>query len=59
MHNKGDKDLLKNAWTTKFNQDVYLRPYTITPVRNNGTVRVRKGKVTDTFNIYSIAPYKE
>ena len=59
MYNKGDKVLLKNEWTTKFNQDAYLGPNTITAIRNNGTVRTCKSKVTDTFNICNIAPYKE
>ena len=27
-----DKVLLKNAWKTKFNQDTYIRPYTVTNV---------------------------
>ena len=58
-YNKGGKVLLKNAWKTKFNQDAYLGPYTITAVRNNGTVRARKGKIRDTFNIRSITLYKE
>ena len=58
-YNKGDKILLKNAWNTKFNQDAYLGPYTITAVRNNGTVGACKGKVTDTFNVRNITPYKE
>ena len=44
MYNKRDKVLPENAWKTKFNQDAYLEPYTITAVRNNGTVRARKGK---------------
>ena len=44
MYKKGDKILLKHAWKTKFNQDAYLGPYTITAVRKNGTVRVHKGK---------------
>ena len=55
----GDKVLLKNAWKTKFNQDAYIGPYVITAVRNNGTVRARKGRVTDTFNIRNLTPYKE
>ena len=55
----GDKVLLKNAWKTKFNQDAYIGPYTITAVRNNGTVRARKGNVTDTFNLRNITPFKE
>ena len=55
----GDKVLLKNGWKTKFNQDAYIGPYTITAVRNNGTVRARKGNVTDIFNLHNITPFKE
>ena len=58
-YKQGDKVLLKNAWKTKFNQDAYIGPYVITAVRNNGTVRARKGRVTDTFNIRNLTPYKE
>ena len=43
-YNKGGKILLKNVWKTKFNQDTYLGPYTITAVRNNGTVKAQKIK---------------
>ena len=56
---KGDKILLKNAWKTKFNQDAYLGPYTITTVRDYATVRACKGKVTHTFNICNITLYME
>ena len=58
-YNKGDKVLLLNAWKTKFNQDAYLGPYTITAVRNNDTVRARKSKEIDTVNICNITSYKE
>ena len=59
MYNKGDKILIKNTWKTKFNQDAYLGLYTITAVRNYGTTRAHKGKITDTFNICNITPYKK
>ena len=59
MYNKGDKVLLKTAWKTKFNQDAHLGPNTITAIRNNGTVRARKGIITDTLNICNITQYKE
>ena len=47
-YNKGDKVLLKNTLNTKFNQDAFLDPFIITSVRNNGSVRASKSKVTDT-----------
>ena len=55
----GDKVLLKNAWPTKFNQDAFLGPYKVTAVRDNGTVRARKGRITDTFNIRNLVPFRE
>ena len=58
-YKQGDKVLLKNAWKTKSNQDAYLDPYVIAAVRNNGTVRARKGRITDTFNIQNLTTYKE
>ena len=54
---KRAKVLLKNAWNTKLKQDIYLGPYTILPVRNNGTVRDHKDEVSDIFNICIITPY--
>ena len=54
-----DKVLLKNAWKTKFNQDAYIGPYTVTEVRNNGIARSCKGNVIDTCNLRNITPFKE
>ena len=59
VYNTGDRVLLKNAWNTKFNQDAYVCPYTVTEVWNNGTVYVRRGNVTDTYNSCNITPFKE
>ena len=59
MYCTGDKVLLINAWKTKFNQDAYIGPYTVSDVWNNETVRARKGNVTDTYNLRNITPFKE
>ena len=59
VYKPGDLVLLKNAWNTKYNNQAYIGPYTITTVNtNNGTVNARKGKVTDTYNIRNITPYR-
>ena len=58
-YKEGDKVLLKNAWKTKFNQDAYSDPYKITTVQDNGTIRAKKGRVTDTYNLCNIIPFKE
>ena len=59
MYYTGDKVLFKNAWKTKFNQDEYIGPYMVAEVRTNGTVRTRKGNVTDTYNLRNITSFKE
>ena len=54
----GDQVLLKNAQSTKFGTDTYGGPYTITSINtDNGTVKMSKGNVTDTFNLRNIVPY--
>ena len=40
MYYTRDKDLLKNTRKTKLNQCVYVSPYTVTEVRNNGKKHV-------------------
>ena len=58
-YKEGDKVLLKNAWKTKFNQDAYIGPYTITTVQDNRTIRAKKRRVTDTYNLRNINPFRE
>ena len=55
----GDKVLIKNKQSTKYGNTAYSGPYTVMSVNNNGTLRVRKGIVSDTFNIRNVHPYKE
>ena len=59
MYRTGDKVLLKNAWKTKFNQEVCIGPYTVTGVRNNGIVYAHKGNVIDTYTLRNITPFQE
>ena len=59
VYHTADKVLLKNAWKTKFNQDICRAPYTVTEVQNNGTIHARKGNVTDTYSLHNITPFKE
>jgi hypothetical protein len=42
----------------KFGQAIWDGPYEIVKVNDNGTVRLRKGIVTETINIRKIKPYK-
>ena len=55
----GDKVLIKNEQSTKYGNTAYSGPYTVMSVNNNGTLQVRKGIVSDTFNIRNVHPYKE
>ena len=50
--------LVKNQQSTKFGQDAYYGPWTIKEVRNNRTVKITKGVVTDIHNIRNITPYQ-
>ena len=54
----GDSVLIKKDQPSKYGSDAYAGPYEIVKVNNNGTVRVREGAVTDTYNIRMISPYK-
>ena len=54
----GDEVLIKQDQNTKFGTDPYKGPYTITDVRNNGTVRLRIWITEDTYNIRMITPYR-
>ena len=48
----GHKALLKNAPTAEFGTDAYGGLCAITSVNtDNGTMQMKKGKVTDSFNI--------
>ena len=53
-----DSVLVRNEQSTKFGQDAYNGPWTILEVRNNGTVKIQKGSITDIYNIRNITPYK-
>lgn len=54
-----DRILIKNYSKTKYGQAAYVGPYTVTRVNNNGTLRYKKGVVTDVVNIRNAVPYKE
>ena len=59
VYHTRDKVLLKYSWKTKFNQDAYIGPYTVTEVLNNRTLRARRGNVTDTYNLRNITSFKD
>jgi transposase InsO family protein len=55
----GDKVLYRVEWVSKYNENPYDGPYKIVQVNTNGTVRLKKGAVTDTVNIRLLKPYRE
>ena len=55
----GDKVLYRVEWVSKYNENPYEGPYKIVQVNTNGTVRLKKGAVTDTVNIRLLKPYRE
>ena len=54
----GEKVLYRADPFSKFGGDAYEGPYEIVQVNGNGTVRMKKGSVTDTVNIRNIHPYR-
>lgn len=54
-----DMVLYKNVMNSKFSEDPWKGPYQIQQVNDNGTVRLKMGKVTDRVNVRNIKPYKE
>jgi hypothetical protein len=52
----GDKVLIKRGTENKY-ETPYKRPFTITQVNENGTVRMMIKNVDDTINIRRVTPY--
>ena len=53
----GNLVLIKNEQSTKYGKDTYNGPWTIQEVRDNGTVKISKGPVSDIYNIRNITHY--
>ena len=53
-----DLVLVKQDQQRKYGSDPYLGPYEVTEVRDNGTLRIRMGRITDTWNIRNVHPYR-
>ena len=58
-YKQDDLILIKNYKKHKYGQAEYVGPYSVTRVNNNGTLRYRKGVVTDVVNIRNSVPYRE
>jgi len=56
-YNVNDKVLLKMQANLKYGIDAYTGPFKIVQVNDNGTVKIKKGCVTDTYNLRNINPY--
>lgn len=54
-----DQVWVKNLMESKFSEDPWKGPFLICQVNDNGTVRLKLGKVTDTVNIRNIKPFKD
>ena len=55
----GDKVLVRNEQSRKYGVNPYSGPYEITKLNDNGSIRVRKGAVQQTYNIRNLHPYYE
>ena len=54
----GDMVMLKGDQRLKYGSEAYEGPYPIVKVYDNGTVRIRKGAITDTYNLRNIHPFQ-
>ena len=52
-----DQVLVKNQQSTKFGQDAYNGPLTVSKVQDDRTFKITKGVVTGIYNILNITPY--
>jgi len=55
----GDKVLLQIQTKSKFAENPYRGPFTITQVNDNGTVQLHMGAIYETINIRLLKPYHE
>ena len=49
--------LVKNQKITKFGQNAYRSPWTVTEVRKNRIVKINKGVISNIYNLCNITPY--
>ena len=59
MYRTGHKVLLKKEWETKFKQDAYTGPHTVTEIRIFWIVRAYRDNIIDTYNLRNIIPVTE
>ena len=57
IYHVNDRILLERIKTTKHGEDEYDRPYPITEVHNNGTIRIQEERYSDLVNIREVIPY--
>ena len=55
-HKKGDLVMVKLAQSAKHGTDAFKGPFELLKVCDNGSVKVRQGKVTDSFNLRDLSP---
>ncbi len=54
-----DKVLVRRHDLSKYSQNPYDGPYSVTEVHDNGTIRIRKGVTLQLLNIHHVKPYRE
>ena len=55
----GEKILITRGLKNKYGDNPYEGPYRVLSINENGTLRFRKGAVTDTIIIRNVHPYKD
>ena len=55
----GQKVMVRNEQSRKYGTNPYSGPYEIVYINDNGSIRIRKGAVQQTYNIRNLHPYEE
>ena len=51
--------MVRNEQSRKYGTNPYSGPYEIVYINDNGSIRIRKGAVQQTYNIRNLHPYEE
>ena len=54
----GQRVMVKNDQSRKYGKNPFSGPYLVSRVNDNGTIRIRKGAVQQTYNVRNVHPYK-
>ena len=55
----GHQVLVKEDQSRKYGKNPYSGPYTVVQINNNGSIRLPKGAVQQTYNVRNLHPFRD